>query len=321
MVETSARLLQLLSLLQARPEWPGAELAARLEVTPRTLRRDIQRLRDLGYPVQASRGVAGGYRLGAGSSLPPLLLDDEEAIAVVVSLRTAASHTVTGIEETSLRALAKLEQVLPARLRERTAALQQVTVPLAGPRPTIEPAALMTIAGACRRNVRLAFGYRDHHGAESRRVTEPHRLVHGGHRWYLVARDVDRGEWRTFRADRISDPEPTGVRFVPQDPPDAARFVARAVSAAPYRVQASVVVHAPASAVAEQVTPTSGVVEPLSEDSCLLTTGADSVEAVAFHLGLLGLEFTVREPPELIEHIRQLAGRLQRSLCKPAGSG
>jgi predicted DNA-binding transcriptional regulator YafY len=320
-VETSARLLQLLSLLQARPEWPGAELAGRLEITPRTLRRDIQRLRDLGYPVQASRGVAGGYRLGAGPALPPLLLDDDEAIAVVVSLRTAASHTITGIEENSLRALAKLEQVLPARLRERTAALQQATVPLAGPRPMIDPAALTTIAAACRRNVRLAFGYRDHHGADSSRVTEPHRLVHAGHRWYLVARDVEHEDWRTFRADRISDPRPTGVRFVPRDPPDAASFVASSVSAAPYRFRARVIVHAPASAVAEQVTPTSGVIEPVSDDSCLLTTGAASVEAIAFHLGTLGLEFTVLEPSELIEHIRALAGRLQRSLSKQTQPG
>lgn len=320
-METSARLLQLLSLLQARPEWPGAELARRLGVAGRTLRRDVQRLRDLGYPVQASRGVAGGYRLGAGSSLPPLLLDDDEAIAVVISLRTAASHTVTGIEETSVRALAKLEQVLPARLRERTAALQQVTVPLAGPRPTIDPSALTTIAGACRRHVRLAFGYRDHHGAGSRRVTEPHRLVHAGHRWYLVARDVEHDDWRTFRADRISDPQPTGVRFVPRDPPDAASFVAHAVTAAPYRFRAKVIVHAPTSMLAEQVTPTSGVVEPLTEDSCLLTSGSDSVEAIAFHLGLMGLDFTVLEPPELIEHIRSLAGRLQRSLAGQAEPG
>jgi predicted DNA-binding transcriptional regulator YafY len=200
MLETSARLLRLLSLLQVRPEWAGADLAGRLGVTTRTLRRDVQRLRGLGYPVHATPGVAGGYRLGPGRALPPLLLDDEEAVAVVVSLRTAASHTVTGIEETSLRALAKLEQVLPARLRERTAALQLATVPLPSHAPTVDPDSLAVIAGACRSRQRLSFGYTDRQGSVSTRCVEPHRLVHDGHRWYLVARDPDRGDWRNFRA-------------------------------------------------------------------------------------------------------------------------
>lgn len=204
MLETSARLLRLLSLLQARPDWAGPELARRLEVTPRTLRRDVARLRDLGYPVHATTGVAGGYRLGAGASLPPLLLDDEEAVAVAVSLRTAASQSVAGLAETALRALAKLEQVLPARLRARTAAIQQATVALPRTAPAVDPGLLATLATACRDSRALAFGYRSRGGAANQRQAEPYRLVHTGYRWYLVARDTGRDDWRTFRVDRTA---------------------------------------------------------------------------------------------------------------------
>jgi predicted DNA-binding transcriptional regulator YafY len=175
MLETSARLLRLLSLLQVRPNWAGAELARRLDVTPRTLRRDVQRLRDLGYPVHATPGAAGGYRLGAGASLPPLLLDDDEAVAVAVSLRTAASQTVTGIAETSLRALAKLDQVLPSRLLERTAALQQATVTLARSAPTVDPGLLTTLAAACRNRQSLAFAYTSHGGVVPPGAVDPSR--------------------------------------------------------------------------------------------------------------------------------------------------
>jgi len=314
MLETSARLLRLLSMLQVRPEWAGADLAGRLGVTTRTLRRDVQRLRGLGYPVHATPGVAGGYRLGPGRALPPLLLDDEEAVAVVVSLRTAASHSVTGIEETSLRALAKLEQVLPARLRERTAALQLATVPLPSHAPTVDPDALAVMAGACRSRQRLAFGYTDRHGDVSTRCVEPHRLVHTGRRWYLVARDPDRDDWRAFRADRIGHPVATGARFVPQDPPDAAAFVADSVSAAQYRFRARVIVHAPVQVIAERLPPNAGVLEPAGPGRCLLTTGADSIDMIVIHLGLLRSDFTVLEPAELIEQVRALAGRLRRAV-------
>jgi predicted DNA-binding transcriptional regulator YafY len=313
MLETSARLLRLLSMLQVRPDWTGAELAGRLNVTTRTVRRDVQRLRDLGYPVHATPGLAGGYRLGAGAALPPLLLDDDEAVAVVVSLRTAASHTVTGIEETALRALAKLEQVLPARLRERTAALQQATVQLPSLAPTVDPAALTAIAGACRRHERLAFGYTGRDGEVSARTVEPHRLVHTGRRWYLVARDLLRDDWRTFRVDRIDSPRATGVRFVPRDPPDAASFVATAVTAAPYRFRARVLMHAPAHVIAERIPPTVAVLEPVSQDTCLLTTGSDALDHIAVHLAWLGTDFTVLEPPELLEQVRTLADRLHRA--------
>lgn len=310
MVETSARLLRLLSLLQARLEWAGEDLAERLGVTPRTVRRDVARLRSLGYPVHAAPGVAGGYRLGAGASLPPLLLDDDEAVAVALSLRTSATQAVSGVGEASVRALAKLEQVLPSRLRERAAAIGQMTVPLTGPVPALDPTVLTALARACRGSERLEFGYQGRSGEATARRVEPHRLVQAGYRWYLVARDVDRDDWRTFRADRIAAPRLTGVRFVPADPPDAAAFVARAVTTAPYRYQARILVQAPADVVAGHVPPTVGVIEPADADSCVLILGSDSLDALAFHTAMLDLDFAVLAPPELISRLATLARRL-----------
>jgi predicted DNA-binding transcriptional regulator YafY len=313
MRETSARLLRLLSLLQARPDWPGPELARRLEITPRTLRRDVQRLRDLGYPVTATRGVAGGYRLGAGAALPPLLLDDEEAVAVAVSLRTAASQSVTGIAETSLRALAKLEQVLPARLRDAAAALRQATVALPAAAATVDPDLLTALARACRGRDVLAFRYVSRDGTATQRRAEPYRLVQAGYRWYLLARDTERDDWRTFRVDRIGGPAPTGSRFTRVDPPDAAAFVANSVTTAPYRFRARVLVHAPIQVAAEQVPPTTGMLTADGPDRCLLVTGADSLDAMAFHLARLDADVTILEPPELIARTRALAARLTRA--------
>ncbi|NUR69963.1 MAG: YafY family transcriptional regulator [Hamadaea sp.] len=310
MLETSARLLRLLTILPSRPAWTGTELAERLDVTVRTLRRDMTKLRDLGYPVVATPGVAGGYRLTAGSTLPPLLLDDDEAVAVVLSLSTATSHTVTGIADTATRALAKIERILPARLRQRAAALRSTTVALTGSPPTVDPGDLTVIAEACQSSHRLTFGYRDRDGSVTTRTVEPHRLVHTGRRWYLVARDVDRDAWRTFRADRIDQPRSTGIRFLPQDPPDAAAYVAAATTTAPYRYQARVRINAPAAVVAERFPPTIGVVEALDADSCLLVTGADNPAVIAMHVALLGHDFTVLAPPELIDEVGLLARRL-----------
>ncbi len=307
---TSARLLTLLSLLQARRDWSGADLAERLAVTTRTVRRDVERLRDLGYPVHAAPGVAGGYRLGAGAALPPLLLDDDEAVAVAVGLRSAAAGGVAGMEETSVRALAKLDQVLPARLRRRIGAVAGYTVSLTSAAPGVDPNALAVIAAACRDHEELRFDYRDRHGNPTRRVTEPHRLVHTGRRWYLVARDLNAQDWRTFRVDRIAAPHPTGRRFVPRDAPDAAAYVAAAVSAAPYRYRAEIRLHAPASVIAEQVPPTVGVVVPLDDDTCLLTTGSDSLDALAVHLTVLDVDFEVLAPAALIDRVGVLADRL-----------
>src|ERR671914_1812726 len=212
MRQTASRLLELLSLLQARRDWPGAELARRLEVSGRTVRRDVERLRELGYPVESLTGPAGGYRLRAGTAMPPLLLDDEEAIAIAVGLRTAARASVTGIEETSIRALVKLEQVLPTHLRRRVAALGAATIAAPAPGPTVDPQHLTTIAAACRDSECLRFEYRSRDGTATRREVEPDSLVNLGRRWYLVCWDRRREGWRTFRVDRLTRPAATGVR-------------------------------------------------------------------------------------------------------------
>jgi predicted DNA-binding transcriptional regulator YafY len=317
MLETSARLLRLLSLLQTPRDWTGAELAERLGVSARTVRNDIERLRGLGYPVHASRGSVGGYRLEAGTAMPPLLLDDEEAVAVTLGLRTAAAGTIAGIEETSLRALAKLEQVLPARLRRRVNALQTYTVPISrGYRgPTVDAAVLTLITAACRDHERLRFDYRSHDGTASLRVVEPYRLVNWGRRWYLVAWDTERADWRTFRVDRIAPRTPTGPRFPPRDlPDDAADHVMRGVSAAAWRYRARVTVHAPAEAIAERITPAVGTVEAVDDHTCVLATGSDTLESIAVHLGLLGVDFTVSDPPELRTHVKELAERYRRAV-------
>jgi predicted DNA-binding transcriptional regulator YafY len=318
MLETSARLLKLLSLLQSRPDWTGAELAERLGVSGRTVRTDIDRLRGLGYPVDATRGSVGGYRLGAGAALPPLLLDDEEAVAVAVGLRVTAGGGVAGIEETSLRALAKLEQVLPSRLRRRVGAVQSytVTVPADGPAPSVDPALLSTLAAACRDHETLRMDYRDHGGAASLRVVQPHRLVNWGRRWYLVAWDTARSDWRTFRVDRIEPRTPTGPRFTPRELPDAdlAGYVSGRVSAAAWRYRARVVVHAPATEVLARITPAVGQVEAVDERSCVLHTGADSLDTLAVYLGLLGVDFEVREPRELVNLIGELSDRYGRAV-------
>jgi predicted DNA-binding transcriptional regulator YafY len=315
MLETSARLLRLLSLLQTRLDWSGAELAERLGVSARTIRRDVERLRDLGYPVHSARGVAG-YRLGAGAALPPLLLDDEEAVAVAVGLRTAAG--VSGIEEASLGALAKLEQLLPNRLRRRVNAVQASTLPVPGdgPGPRVDPAVLAVLAAACRDRERLHFAYQDHHGSVGRRAVEPYRLVTWGRRWYLVAWDLDREDWRILRVDRVTAATATGQRFKPRELPeggDLAAYVSRRVSAAAWRYHARVRVHAPAEELRRRVPAAAGVVEAVTERTCLLDTGADTLETLAVYLGMLGADFEVREPPELVAHLRGLADRYRRA--------
>jgi predicted DNA-binding transcriptional regulator YafY len=317
MLETSARLLRLLSLLQTRKDWSGAELADRLGVTDRTVRRDVDKLRSLGYPVNASSGTTGGYQLGAGAALPPLLLDDEEAVAVAIGLRTAAGGAVTGIEETSVRALAKLEQVLPHRLRRRVSALQDYTVRVSlGDGPTVDPEVLTVIANACRDHERLRFDYRDHHDASSLRLVEPHRLVNWGRRWYLVAWDDDRADWRTFRVDRIAPRSPTGPRFaaraLPQE--DIAEYVSRRVSAARWRYRARIVLHAPAEVISARIHPSIGTVASVDEHTCVLLTGSDSLDTLVIHLGLLGADFEVTEPPELVERVRFWADRYRRAV-------
>jgi predicted DNA-binding transcriptional regulator YafY len=316
---TSARILKLLSLLQTPREWPGSELAERLEVSLRTVRRDVERLRELGYPVRATMGAVGGYKLVAGAAMPPLLLDDEEAVAIAVGLRAGAAQAVAGIEEASVRALAKLEQVLPSRLRQRVGALGAATEPmLTWERPTVDPDTLTTVAAAITAHERLRFGYRSHDGTASDRLVEPHRLVSAGRRWYLVAYDSERGDWRTFRMDRVSGPARTGVRVPPRRLPadDAATFVTQQLSALARTYRAVVTLHAPAAQVAGRFGDGPGDVEPIDAHSCLVRSHTDTLEWLALRLATLGCDFEVHEPPELADYLRALGERATRASAR-----
>jgi predicted DNA-binding transcriptional regulator YafY len=312
----------LLSLLQARRNWAGSELAERLEVTARTLRRDVDRLRSLGYPVQSTSGMAGGYRLGAGAALPPLLLDDDEAVAVSIGLRTAAGGTVAGMEEAAVRAIAKLEQVLPSRLRRRVTALHAYIVPLANTGPTVDPKTLAVLASACRDHERVKFQYSSRDGEASARAVEPHGLVHTGRRWYLVAWDVGRKDWRTFRVDRIQPKVSAGGRFARRELPDGdlRTYVSRSVSFAPYPFRAKVVLHASIEAMSERVSPSAGLLEAIDGEKCLLHMGASSLDVLAAWISMLGVDFDVREPTELADHLRGMAARLSRAAAAAASA-
>ncbi|MFF2493405.1 helix-turn-helix transcriptional regulator [Agromyces sp. NPDC058064] len=314
MSETASRLLAVLSLLQSRPDWTGGELSARLGVTTRTVRNDIDRLRELGYPVDATRGTAGGYRLGAGGKLPPLLLDDEEAIAVAVGLRAATG--IAGIEESSGRALAKLEQVLPSRLRPTVEALHG-TVDRApentgtdAPDPEVDPAVLQAVASAIRDVEWLRFDFRGEPV-----LVEPYRLLSWQRRWYLVARDPRRDEWGTYRVDWIEPRMPTRRRFDPEPIPggDATAFAMRAIAATGWIVHARLRIAAPAGAVLDRINPAVGVVEPVDDETSVLVTGADSLDTIAAYIGMLGMDFTVESPIELRSVLRTYSERYARA--------
>jgi predicted DNA-binding transcriptional regulator YafY len=311
---TSSRLLTLLSLLQGRRDWPGNELAERLEVSPRTIRRDVERLRTLGYPVESMTGPAGGYQLRAGTAMPPLLLDDDEAIAIAVGLRTAAGGSVTGIEETAVRALVKLEQVLPAHLRRRVQALQAATQTLqvyGGPQ--VDPQCLTVIAAAVRDRERVRFDYTARDRAGSRREVEPHSLVNAGRRWYLVAFDRGRDDWRTFRVDRIAGPASTGARFHPRVLPakDAAAFVAQSLQSYPSRYEARVTVECPAAELQGRRW-LGGDVTAIDDHRCELRTSDDNLDWLAMRIAMLASPYTVHGPPELIERLRAIAAGIDR---------
>jgi len=313
MLQTSARLLRLLSLFQAQRYWAGADLSRRLAVTSRTLRRDVDRLRSLGYPVHSTSGIAGGYQLGAGATLPPLLLDDEEAVAVTLGLRTAASGSVSGLEEASVRALLKIEQVLPPRLRNRVAALHSFIMPLGNRSPVVDAERLLAIASSCRELEGIRFQYSDRAGTPSDRAVEPHRLVHTGYRWYLVAWDIQRKDWRTFRVDRIAGKLKTSTRFKPRPAPDGdfVAFVSKSLSQATYPFRARITLHAPIEVITKRVPPSVGSLEAIDQNCCSLLTGSYSLEAIAVHLSMLGVDFQVHEPPELITYLQKLAERLR----------
>lgn len=310
MLETSARLLRLLSLLQTHRDWSGTDLAERLGVSGRTVRRDVDRLRELGYPVDAVQGTAG-YRLAAGSTLPPLLLDDEEALAIAVGLRTTTGGSVTGIEEASLRALTKLEQVMPARLRHRLQSLQRTVVRVQTPATRVEPDTLIALSDACHRRERLRFDYTNHSGGQSIKEVEPQAVVNFNRHWYLVAWEVTHQDWRTYRIDRLRPRIPTGPRFPPREPPegDVVTFLSKRLSSASWPFRATVTLHRSATELADRIWAGMGVLEPIDDHSCLLHVGADSPWALSWMITSIDTDFTVTEPPELVEQIENLARR------------
>jgi predicted DNA-binding transcriptional regulator YafY len=311
--DTPGRLLRLLSLLQTPREWPGSELAERLGVSQRTVRRDIERLRELGYPVEATMGAGGGYRLSAGAAMPPLLLDDDEAVAIAVGLRTTARQPVAGIADASVRALAKLQQVLPTRLRQRVGVLTTATAPTEA--ALVDPEQLTALAAAATSNERVNFDYRDQDGIATQRLVEPHRLVVTNRRWYLVAYDNERHDWRTFRADRIDNTKSTGVRVPARDLPsaDAAAFVTSQLHDLAPVYAAVATLQLPAGQAASRLGDHAGTLEPIGNDACRWTSPADTVDWLAFRLAGLGCDFTVHEPAELVDHLRRVGARIARA--------
>ena len=316
MSETTGRVLQLLGLLQSRRVWSGDELAARLGVTTRSVRRDVERLRDLGYPVAASKGHGGGYQLGAGAALPPLLLDPDEAVAMAVCLRLAAGGTVAGVGESALRALSKLDQVMPSRLRSQVSAVHEATVMLTpnNPESVVEPDVLMTLARASRDREHVTAAYVDRAGNATRRRLEPYQLVTTGRRWYLLAYDRDRLDWRSLRLDRMSEVAAAGTTFTPRDAPDAADYVQRSISASPYRYVARVRYQAPLDAVAPHFSPGSAQLSADGPDACIVTAGADDPQRMALYFAMVDAEFEILEPPEVAEAMTVVADRLRRSV-------
>ena len=306
-MDPAVRLLRLLSLLPSRPWWSGQELAFRLNVSSRTLRRDVTRLRELGYPVQASGGHAGGYTLGAGGRLPPLLLNDDEAVATTLGLQMTAASAVAGVETSAVAALAKLVQVLPPRLRERVRAFQEATVELpAGPvLPAVDPTMLTMLATACWRRETLRFSYTDHDGRVSARGVEPYQIVRAGGRWYLVARDRDRQAWRTFRIDRIAEPELTGQRHQVTDPPDAVAMVLEATKLAVYRYEARILLDVEHEKAARAFR--GRIVEPAPDGRTILRVAANDLAGLASYAAGLSYDFEVLDPPELRAELRRRA--------------
>ncbi|WP_306365659.1 YafY family protein [Nocardia sp. CC227C] len=318
MTDTPARLLRLLSLLQTPRDWPGSELAERLGVTDRTVRRDIERLRELGYPVEATLGAAGGYRLVAGAALPPLLLDDEEAVAIAVGLRSAAGAAVAGIEEASVRALTKLEQVLPAALRRRVRVLATATATPASGRTPVDPEILTALAAAVTNRERVRFAYRSAAGTETRRHAEPVGLVSARHRWYLVGYDLDRDAWRSFRVDRVTRPHPTAARFTPRPLPadsPAAYVAGERTDWGTPTLHVRATIHAPAHRVTGRLGDLPGDIVALDDRSCRLDAHRDdSPEWLAHRLLDLGVDFELHDPPELAAELRAVRSRIDRAL-------
>ncbi|MEY2849669.1 MAG: hypothetical protein RI885_2336 [Actinomycetota bacterium] len=315
MPRTTGRTLELLGLLQAHRDWSGADLQGRLGVSARTLRRDIDDLRGLGYGIESVSGVGGGYRLGAGASIPPLVLSADEAVAIAVGLRAAASATVTGIEDAAARALVKLEQSLSSETRQRISAVEQAVVPLGSGQEPVDLDTVLIIARAIRESRRLRIDYQRHDREEVRRTIEPHRIVHTGTRWYVVARDPDRDAWRTLRLDRLTPRPPLAERFVAERIPDDAvrEFTTRSITSAPYPHHYRVLMHAPAAEVARHFGPTIAEVTPVDDDSCELAAGSTSPEQFALYIGTTGIDFDVLEGDDLRRVLGELSERFGRA--------
>ncbi|MCC3761787.1 YafY family transcriptional regulator [Glycomyces sp. TRM65418] len=313
--DPTGRALQLLSLLQTHRFWRGAELAERLETTERTVRRDVDRLRDLGYPVDATSGRYGGYRLAAGAHVPPLVLDDDEAVAVAVGLRYAAVAAIGGMEETSLRALTKIEQLLPHRLRRRVAALHSSVTSMRWPAgDVVDPEVLSALAAACRDREDVRFDYRRRDGEDGRRLVEPHRLVTAAHRWYLVAWDRHRHGWRTFRLDRLREPRPAGGRFTPRPIPggDAAAFVAGSLGSIPRHHEARLAVNAAFAELEGALRWVDHTLIETKADFCSVQIRGDDLDWLAVTVVRMALTAPVAviEPAELADAVRRLAAHL-----------
>ena len=315
MLETSARLLHLLSLLQLRREWTGSALADRMDVTERTVRRDIGKLRTLGYPIHASPGVAGGYQLGAGAQLPPLLLDDDEALAVALGLSAVTASPVAGIGEASVRALTKLEQVLPSRLRPRFAGLRSAVTRMAAVSTPIRPEILTALSAAITERRTVVFRYSRQDGESSRRLVEPYRLVDTGRRWYLVAWDTMREDWRTFRVDRCQSVPAQRERFTPRPLParDLALYVQQSITRFPYQYDVVVRLTGNINEVSQKVSPDTAELQSDGEEHTLMRAGFDSLDWPLMHLVALELEFEILEPPQMRERARLAAARLTRA--------
>jgi predicted DNA-binding transcriptional regulator YafY len=320
MTRTTGRTLELLALLQARQEWSGAELRARLEVGERTLRRDIDDLRELGYGIEATRGRHGGYRLGPGAAVPPLTLSADESVAIAVGLRAAATSVVTGIEDAAARALHKLEQSLSPSTRQQIIEVERAMLSLAGSREDIDLSVVTAIASAIAERLRLRIDYTRHDGQEVRRIVEPHRIVHTAERWYLVAWDAEREAWRTLRVDRMRNPVPLREQFPLRDIPDEAlrQFTTRSITTAPYPYRATLRLHAPADVVSQRFPATIAEVIDGGDGTSILTAGAATPEEFVLYIGMSGIEFEVLEGDAVREALVEMAGRFARAAERPS---
>lgn len=315
MSQTTSRVLQLLGLLQSRRVWSGTELSQRLGVTTRSVRRDVERLRELGYPVHASTGHGGGYQLGAGAAVPPLLLDADEAVAMAVCLRLAAGGSVAGVGEAALRALTKLDQVMPARLRSQVAAVHDATVTLTPDAESpVDPEVLMTLARACRDHEHVSAEYIDRAGVPSSRRLEPYQLVTTGRRWYLLAYDRDREDWRSLRLDRMAQVSARGTTFSARQAPDAVDYVARAITASPYRYVARVRYQASKDVMKQHISPTTATIEDDRPGTCVVVAGADDPGILVLYLAMPGIDFEVLEPDAVAEGARAMSALLARAV-------